>query len=51
VQLFVLAIVIICVLIFVTNTKRWKAIGGGIKKSRRDLEDEIDQLRGPSDET
>jgi hypothetical protein len=50
VQLFVIAIVVICVLIFVTNTKRWKAIGGGLKKSKQDLEHEIDELRGPPDE-
>jgi hypothetical protein len=50
VQLFLIALVVIVFLIFVTNTKRWKAIGGGLKKSKRDLEHEIEELRGPTDE-
>lgn len=48
-SLLLIAVAVIVFLIFVTNTKRWKAIGGGLKKSKRDLGDELDQLRGPDD--
>lgn len=42
--LVIIAIVVIVVLIFATNTKRWRAIGQGVKKSKRDLRDEISAL-------
>ena len=42
--LVVIAIVVIVVLIFATNTKRWRAIGQGVKKSKRDLGEEIRAL-------
>jgi hypothetical protein len=51
VSLLVIALVVIVLLIFLTNTKRWKAIGSGIKKSRRDLSEEVRELRDPDDET
>jgi len=44
VGLVVIAIVVIVVLIFATNTKRWRAIGQGVKKSKRDLREEIQAL-------
>jgi len=44
-SLIVIGIVILVLVIFVTNTKRWKAIGKGIKKSRRDLEEEIEAAK------
>ena len=46
-SIFLILIGVIILLIFLTNTRRWKAIGGGIKKSKRDLEDELEGLRGP----
>jgi hypothetical protein len=46
-SLFVIALVVIVFLVFVTNTKRWRAVGGGLRKSKRDLEHEIEELRGP----
>ena len=44
VQLVLIAIVVMVVLIFATNTKRWRAIGHGVKKSKRDLGEEIRAL-------
>jgi uncharacterized protein YoxC len=46
-SLLVIAIAVIVLLIFVTNTKRWRAVGSGLKKSKRDLENEIEELREP----
>jgi uncharacterized protein YoxC len=45
--LLVIAVAVIVFLIFVTNTKRWRAVGSGLKKSKRDLEHEIEELREP----
>ena len=42
--LVLIALVVIVVLIFTTNTKRWRAIGQGVKKSKRDLGEEIRAL-------
>ena len=44
VQLVIIAIVVMVVLIFATNTKRWRAIGHGVKKSKRELGEEIRAL-------
>jgi predicted Holliday junction resolvase-like endonuclease len=41
VQLLVIAIVVLVVLILLTNTKRWRALSRGARKSRRDLEQEL----------
>ena len=46
-SLLVIALVVIVFLIFVTNTKRWRAVGSGLRKSKRDLEHEIEELREP----
>jgi hypothetical protein len=46
-SLLVIALVVIVFLVFVTNTKRWRAVGSGLRKSKRDLEHEIEELRGP----
>ena len=43
-QLVLLGLVVLVVLIFLTNTKRWKAIGQGVRKSKRDLEEEVRSL-------
>jgi hypothetical protein len=50
VSIFFIGLAVVLVLIFLTNTKRWKAIGGGLKKSKRDLKDELEELRAPTDE-
>jgi uncharacterized protein YoxC len=47
VSLLVIAVAVVVLLIFLTNTKRWRAVGSGLKKSRRDLEREIEDLRDP----
>lgn len=47
-QLVFIGLVVLVVLIFVTNTKRWKAIGQGVRKSKRDLTDEIRALEDDS---
>jgi hypothetical protein len=41
VQLLVIAIVVLFVLIFLTNTKRWRALSRGARRSRKDLEHEL----------
>ena len=46
--LIVLGLVVLVLLIFLTNTKRWKAIGQGVKKSKRDLTEEIRSLEDDS---
>jgi hypothetical protein len=46
-SLLVIAVAVIVLLIFVTNTKRWRAVGSGLKKSKRDLGNEIEELREP----
>jgi hypothetical protein len=40
-QLVFIGLVVLVLLIFLTNTKRWKAIGQGVRKSKHDLQDEI----------
>lgn len=42
--LIFLGLVVLVLLIFLTNTKRWKAIGQGVRKSKRDLTEEIRSL-------
>ena len=42
--LIVIGLVVLVLLIFLTNTKRWKAIGQGVRKSKHDLQDEIRSL-------
>jgi len=43
-QLIFIGLVVLVLLIFLTNTKRWKAIGQGVRKSKRDLTEEIHSL-------
>jgi len=43
-QLIFIGLVVLVLLIFLTNTKRWKAIGRGVKKSKHDLTEEIHSL-------
>jgi multisubunit Na+/H+ antiporter MnhG subunit len=43
-QLIFIGLVVLVLLIFLTNTKRWKAIGRGVKKSKQDLTEEIHSL-------
>ena len=43
-QLVFIGLVVLVLLIFLTNTKRWKAIGQGVRKSKRDLTEEIHSL-------
>ena len=48
-SLVVVGILVIVFLLIVLNTKRWRAIGRGVRQSRRDLEEEIRELKDPGE--
>lgn len=45
-SLILIGIGVVILLIFLLNTRRWIAIGRGMRRSRTDLEDELRELRG-----